>query len=275
MQLTRIEKENMEYFSHLCPEGIMMNDRCVKLGVIDDEGYAISMCAVSVHDPMAVMEWIMTAPEAREHGAATYLVRQVHDIIEDMGLEGIETGFSSSCPELSDFLAGQGFAVADDRETYAVPVSDLVYSREVELVLESENGDHKAQRFPEDKIHKRLLISAICNEYDLVPVIFARTSSAYSVYYAENKKDVSGALCVSEYGDRDLYVDYLISEGSAKCISALISGFYDALIDSDRVGGRLFFTDRDGRSADLVERLTETDRDAYRISDRMYAVKLF
>lgn len=274
MELTRIDNENAEYFSHLCPDEIMADEECVKLGVLDDEGYACSICAVGIHGALAHIRWIATDVDARGQGAATLLLNEVFTLAGELGLEGAEISFPSGNGDLEELLAELEFAVAADTEVYSVPVDELVYGRQIEFMLESYGDENRIKSFPEDDTLRQALISRICSEHDLGPGVFSHISPKYSVFCAENA-EVTGAILVSEYGEDDLYVDYLFSGGSPKYVKALICGLYEAIIKNGKTDGRLIFTDRDGRSAALVENLAQTDIEDCRMPGRMHAVKLF
>lgn len=275
MQLTRIEKENREYFTHICPDKILDDENLVKFGVISDEGDAVTACATAIHENMAVIFWLMTDEGFREQGFASFLLEQVEELIKDMGLTGMEIRLRNSDEDLDVFLADHDFLVGEDSRLYSVPIEDIVYGREMDMILDTAEDDHKTQRFPDDAAAKQKLIERICHDNGLDPVIFDGISSVYSVYYSEDGKKIKGALCVSEYGDEDLYVNYLISKGSVDCIRGLIRAMYIALTMTDKTSGKLWFTDRNESAISLIERLTETDREEYMVPGHSYAVKLF
>jgi hypothetical protein len=145
----------------------------------------------------------------------------------------------------------------------------------MDRLLDTAEDDHKAQRFPDDAAARQKLIKRICHDNGLDPDIFDGISPVYSVYYSEDGKKIKGALCISEYGDDDLYVNYLIGKGSIDCIRSLIRAMYIALTVTDKTSGKLRFTDRNESAISLIERLTEIDREEFRVPGHSYAVKLF
>ncbi|SCY59193.1 hypothetical protein SAMN02910292_02152 [Lachnospiraceae bacterium XBB2008] len=275
MQLTRIEEKNREYFTHICPETLLDNEDIVKFGVINDDGYAAGVCAVGIQENMAVIHWLMTDESFREQGVASFLIGQVEELIKDMGLTGIEIRFKSTDEDLDAFLADHEFMVGVDSQVYSVPIEDIVYSREMDLILETEDESSLVHRFPYDDAEKNKLIEYICREYELDKCIFDGISSTYSFVYIDEDRKMSGAVCITEYGEKDLYVNYLVSNGSIKCISDIIRALYDTVTTMDRTSGNLWFSDRSESAISLIERFTQTDRDEFRVSGRNYAVKLF
>ena len=74
MTITRISEVNREYYAGLVPEDILNDEDLIILGMISDEGEACAALAVRINGSMAYIEWLYTAPEFREQGAATELL---------------------------------------------------------------------------------------------------------------------------------------------------------------------------------------------------------
>ncbi|MBO4900358.1 MAG: hypothetical protein J5509_08695 [Lachnospiraceae bacterium] len=275
MELTRIEKENEEYFSHLCPDELMNDEDLMTFGVIDDEGYASCACAVGVSENMGSLKWIYTVPDLREKGSASFLLKEIEELGQELELDGLQVQFRASAEDLDDFLADSGYLVGIDSQVYSVPISDLIYGRVVEELLSKRSGDAHVCGLPTDTEKKHKVITALAEIYELDPAIFSDISSQYSVICFDENNKPESAIFVTEYGDEDLFVNYLLSDGSVSSICELIGAFNDVLIKNERTEGRLIFTDRDDKSITLIERLTENDRDEFRIPGWMYAVKLF
>ena len=275
MELTRIEKDNAEYFSHLCPDELMRDANLMTLGVIDDEGYASCACVMSVTENMAMLRWIYTDPELRENGAASFLLEKIEELARELEVDGIQVEFQASAEELDDFLAGRDYLVGEDTQIYSVPIADIVYGRVMEEILSKRSGSARAFGLPKDEDEKQKAISALANIYDLDPVIFSGVSPRYSVICFNEMNKPEGAIFVTEYGDNDLFVNYFLNDGSVNSICELIGALYDVLTENERTEGNLIFSDRDDRSITLVEKLTETEREEFGIPGRMYAVKLF
>ena len=275
MRLTRIEQENRDYFSYLCPDSLLNDDGLFKLGVIDDEDYACSMCVIGIGDSLAHIRWIMTDPGSREKGAATFLIDNVLELLKDTGVDGIDVRFMSSDEDLDDFLEERGFLVDEDTGIYSIPIPDLVYSREMEQITGSIGASRHTKPFPDDDAVRGKLIRKLSESFQTDPHVFDGISPKYSAIYYDTGSHPSGVICVSESGDKDLYVNYLFSGGGINCIGELVTALYDAIIQSGSLPENLIFTDRDDRSITLMESLTGIDRDEYRIPGHMYALMLF
>ena len=274
MELTRIEKENIDYFAPLCPDEILHDDDLVRFGVIDDEGEAISMCAVGVKDTMAILKWIYTDPKHRELGAASLLMEKVSEIVRDTGADGIETAFLSEDMGLDDFLAEHEFLVGTDSRVYSVPLSELLYSPETDQILYDRDKDKYGFALSDAGKRSDKIVEILSKEYELDPAIFDGISGKLSVIYINPDKKITGGIFISEHGD-DLYVRYMLSDGTVKCICELVGALYDALTLRKSNDGNLVFTDRDERSVTLVEKLAGYERDSFIVSGHMYGVKLF
>ena len=235
MELTRIEKENAEYFLHLCPEYLMDNGDLMRFGIIDDEGYASCACAVGVSENMLALKWLFTDPALREQGSATYLLEHIEELARELELEGVQTQFEESAEDLDDFLAGRDYLVGEDTQIYSVPIDDIAYGRVMEGLLSNRNTSSRAYRLPEDKDEKHQVITALADIYDIDPVILSDISSQYSVISMDENNKPEGAISVTEYGDKDLFITYLLSDGSVNGICDLICAFYDILIENDRI----------------------------------------
>ncbi len=273
MQLTRIEKENETYFAHLLPEEYLSDEKTVKLGVIDDEEEAAAAGVLSVNDRMAELRWLYTDPEKRERGAGTFLLDGIFEILQGMKLSGIEAMFSAKAKALDTFLAGQGFLVGEDTGIYAVPIMDLVYGREIERVLESIGEERTAQTL--EKAGPSPEFKKIFDERGLDLSIFEGVSPKFSVLRKDENGVPTGGLFVSEYNEEDLFVNYFLSDGSVRTVCEIICAFQEALISEGKTGGKLYFTDRQENSVTLVEKLTEYERETYRVPGMMHAISLF
>ena len=96
-----------------------------------------------------------------------------------------------------------------------------------------------------------------------------------SAVYRNTEDGSAGGIFVSDSGEGDLFVNYLLSNGSIQGLSSVVRFFRDNLISENRVKGNLIFTDRSGKAVTLVDGLLEGDCEDYVIPERMQAVRLF
>ena len=100
-------------------------------------------------------------------------------------------------------------------------------------------------------------------------------SREYSFVVLDPSGTVKEGIFISESGDEDLHINYLIGEGSPQGIVDLVAALYDELIDAGRDQGDLVFTDRLGAGISFMDMLTENDVELYRVPGLKSAVKLF
>lgn len=60
MKLTRIEKDNLEFFRFLCPSNVLEDDTYTRLGMITDDGKACSVMAFYIFEGQAYIKWLYT-----------------------------------------------------------------------------------------------------------------------------------------------------------------------------------------------------------------------
>ena len=274
MNLTRIEKENMEYFAHLCPEDILEDEELLRLGVLDDDGEAVSMCAAGVNADKCTVEWLFTDPDKREQGAASVLLKHLDELAEGINLEGIEVKFSEDDDELSELLPQLGYLTAADTQMYSVPISDIIYSSVMDEVLENRGDDINVHNLAEIRNNGQVIEKA-CEQYGFDDSFLEEISIVYSVIAMDHEKNINGGIFIRETYQKDLCVEYFVNNGSVKNIYAMLGKIHDIIMKMKHTYGDMIFVDREDNSISLVEKLTGNDREDYRIPGLMYAVKLF
>ena len=270
MQCTRITGENADRFGHLCPAEVMNDENTVKLGVIGENGSACSICAVGVSGQAAVIDWIYTDPDKRETGAASFLLENISELVSDMGFDRIEVNFRSDDEELDSFLAGRDFLVGAESRLYRVPLEDIIYGREMDSLNESFTYNGKTR-----SIMGKDTMESVNEFFDSEGIDMAYLkdiSLEYSIVHIEDG-NVTGGMFVSELDNGDLHINYLVNDSSPRVLSDIICVFYDVIIEKEKTGSNLVFTDQTGDSISLIEHLTENDREDYEIPGMMYAVK--
>ena len=272
MEITGINAENAGYFKHLCPEEILNDEESVKFGVIDDEGYAAAIGAVSLSDGIARLDWIYTDPEKREKGIGGFLLKNLIKLLEDFDLEGIEADYYSSEAEIEFLLSDMEFLIGRDNSMYGVPVGDIINGREMDLLYEKRLDETNAFTLADKRGMSVFRNYTQSGEVDIERL--EDISFKYSVINTDGNGNITGGLFVSEMGD-DLHVDYLFNEASSQGICELFCAFSDAITGDGKERGRLIFTDLNDSVISMVETLTENDREDYVLSDHMHAFKLF
>ncbi len=274
MQLTRIEKENEEYFMHLCPEDLLTDDRLLKLGVIDDEEEPVSVCVTGVSKNLANIMWLYTDPEKRERGAGTFLLDELLRLGEESGLEGIIVSYSSQDEDMDDFLSERGFLVGSDEKFYRVPISSIVYSREMDMILERRGEDRHTFTLTDPRGQKYL--TDLITTHKLNVRMFEGIKAEYCVIYEDPESKQISAIFVSRINEDDLYVNYLISDRTVQGLCEVIGHLQEILLSEGITKGDLIFADRGGKAVPLVEKIFDLDYlDELIEKGHMQAVMLF
>ncbi len=272
MEITGITGDNAAFFAPLCPGRILDDEDSVKIGVIDKDGYAAGICAIKVNDGLARLEWIFTDPEKREQGIGSFLLDNLVILLEDLDLDGIEADYYSSDHEVDFLLSGREFLTGKDGSMFCVPIEDIIGGSEMDRLLESRMKNSNITRLSDKKT-----IGAV-KDYvrakGLDAGIFNGISPEFSVVNMDSNGKVTGGIFVSE-AEKDLHVNYLVNDGSVRGMCEILCGFYDVITEKGKTDSRLIFTDQNDYIANLIEKLTENDREKYAVSDHIYALKLF
>ena len=271
MTITRISEVNREYYAGLVPEDILNDEDLIILGMISDEGEACAALAVGINGTMAYIEWLYTAPEFREQGAASEMLDVMLDLLEDTDLTGIETDYPTGEHELDDLLTEYGFLTGIENDMYKVPTTDIIFSAQMDALV---SKDRMTQDItPVSRIDAGL--NAYLSGHGMDPDSLSSFSNVYSFKSIGEDGEITGCIMVSEEGEYDLKVMFLASDGDLSTIESLITSLYEVIIKAECTDGFIYFTDHLDKAIDLVEALTGEERDTYRIKGRRHAVMLF
>ncbi|MCR5748281.1 MAG: GNAT family N-acetyltransferase [Lachnospiraceae bacterium] len=274
MQLTRIEKENEEFFFPLCPEELLSNEYLLKLGVLDDDDEPACVCVAGACENMAGILWFFTDPKKREKGIGSFMMDGFSDFAKEAGLDGIMVNFSTKDENLDDFLTEAGFLVGDDHYYYRVPISEIVYCREMDVLPDPKKNEPNLFTLADPKGQE--LFKETLHTHELDPRIFAKISPELCVIYNNPDGDKISGLFLSELEDGDLYVNYMISDEQLHGLLKVIKTLRNIIVSKDITKGSFIFSDRVGKSAEFIKDLIEYDSlEEFYIPDRMQAVKLF
>ena len=270
MVLTRISEVNREYYVGIIPEDILSDQDLIMLGMISDEGEACSALAARINGNMVHIEWLYTVPELREQGAATELLDAMMSLLENTDIDGIETDYTTEDSELDDFLTDYGFLTGAERDMYKVPISDIIYSAQMDAFVSKDLSMQGITSFskPDDAL------KAFMTGHGMDPDSLTGISRVYSFKKTGEDGEPVGCIVISEEGACDLKVLYLAADGSLLTVESLIFALYDAIIRTDYTEGYLYFTDHLDKAIDLVETLTGEMRDSFRTGGRRHAVML-
>ncbi len=264
MDITRITPANSEYFEELVPDGGFEDEELVWLGAVAEDGAACAVLGGGIQEGMGFIDWIYTAPEYREKGAADSLLKVFSTLLKRMGKEAIEISFSDMDDELYGFLEAEEFLVFEDSCRYSVPLSDLIYS---EVIEEPEGG--------RDSLYKVISAAGFADPRPLFDYLTEKNIPCsvnkdelgkHSLILLDNEDKIKGCMMVVKGPDGDVQIPYLVNEGPMECVTDLFLALKNLIIEKGWEEENLVFSDRAGRMIEFVEQITDEDRDKYVIS---------
>ncbi len=273
MKITRITKENATYFSHLCPEDLLKDEGMLKLGVLSEEDLPMSILVADVSDGKAWIRWIFTDPEMRGKGGAALLIEELLRLLQGVEAEGILVDFHEEDDGLEDFFMDHDFLVGEEQALFRIPLMELLYGTRLESVVARRSKERCAYSLRNLKTLKPL--AQFLRSHEVEAEYIEGISREYSFVVLDPSGKVTEGIFISEAGDEDLHINYLVGEGSPQGIVDLVAALYDELIDAGRDQGDLVFTDRLGAGISFMDMLTENDVELYRVPGLKSAVKLF
>lgn len=273
MNCTQIETKNESYFASYMPESVRRDPTLVKLGLLDKKNHPMSALAVGVNGNMAYLEWLYTDPEKRGRGAATELLGLVLDRMRETSLNGIETDYPADESELEVLLEEQGFFVEETRQLYSVPVVDLLYSEELEILLGEDQAAERIRPLSDPEMAEQFL--TYCQRTRMSPAYIADISGDFSLIVTDGEGEITGGILVEETDTSDPAVTYIFGGGRARQMALLLRALSEKLSEADRRNGRVLFSNRQDSILDFIEKLTGEDREVYRVPGIRHAVLLF
>jgi len=273
LKITRITKENATYFSHLCPEELLKDEGMLKLGVLSEEDLPMSILVADVSDGKVWIRWIVTAPDMRGRGGAALLLEELLRLLQGVKTEGILVDFHEDDDGLEDFFMDHDFLVGEEQALFRIPLMELLYGTRLESVVARRSKEKST--FPLRNLKTLKPLAIFLRSHEVEAEFIEGISKEYSFVALDPTGTVKEGIFISEVGDEDLHINYLIGEGSPQGIVDLVAALYDALIRDERDKGDLVFSDRLGAGISFMDMLTENDVEKYRVPGLKSAVKLF
>ncbi len=273
MKCTRIEEKNESYFMDLIPEELIDDRTLIKLGAVDDQGYACAGCAFGLDERVVNLKWLYTDPENRDMGAASVILSKIIEMSKELDLDGIVADFYSDSEAMDIFLEHRGFLVGMDNSIYRIPMEDIIGGNGREVFGKSDNSDGHIMVLSEREALKKLTELSI--ENDINPVAFSEMTPEHSLIRIDENGKPTGCILTHKNSDGEIKLDYLINTGAKSGAVELLGGLYDVLSGLESTDFYVSF--REGASGVLpfVERLTGNSIDEYRMDGNMHAVILF
>ncbi|MBR1628189.1 MAG: GNAT family N-acetyltransferase [Lachnospiraceae bacterium] len=273
MQFTRIEAENEAYFAELLPEDMRQDDSLLKLGLLDGKNVPICALALDVWERMAYLKWVYTDPDKRGKGAASALLEKALSLFADLPFEGMEADFLESDYEIEALLEARGFLTESVANIYSVPILDLMYADEMDVLVQAEGKRCKAKPLSDEAMREKFL--EYMRTHGISRRFLSHISEELCPIVAGKDGEVKSGMLVREEGRYDLAVNYLFGNGNVRDMVNLLVSFYELLVGTGRTDGNLRFTSRQSVVLEYIEKLTGEERSAYRLQGIRHAVRLF
>ncbi len=272
MEITRITAANADSFKELAPEGAFTDEELLWLGAVAEDGAACAVLGGGIHEGMGFVDWIYTAPDYREKGAADGLLKAFSSLLKGLDAESVEIRFPDTDEELYEFLEGEGFLITEDADRYSVPLEELIYSETIERMEEGRNPSGKIIRAAElmdpQPFYEYLRINNIpCS-------VKKEELRGYSFILLNDEDKITGCMLVVKDRDGDIEIPYLINEGPMECINDLFLALKNLVMEKGWEEEDIVFADRSGQMIRFVEQITDEDRDSYVIGGFKMGIRL-
>ena len=271
MKVTSILSDNVDYFKELAPEGILEDRNLFCLGAIANDGTACSVLAVGIYEGAAYIEWIYTAEAYRRKQAARLLLKTLNTLLTKMNEKVILISFSDDCDHLEEFLNATGFFVDEDQENYLVPVIDLIYSENMDLLQEKHTPDDRMTTLQQladpdafhDYIHQKGISFLETEEASLL----------HSLIRMDESGKINGCMLISEQSDGNLVIPYLLSDADGDGLIGFFLGFKAMAIKHAWLEKNIIFTDSSGDMMNLLEKVLGEERTMYVVNGQKQGVR--
>ena len=271
MDVTRITPANAGYFEELAPEGSFEDEELVWLGAVAEDGAACAVLGGGVQEGMGFIDWIYTAPEYREKGAADSLLKTFSALLDRIDTEVVEISFSDRDEELYWFLEAEEFLVFEDSYRYSVPLEDLIYSQVIEELEEGRYLSGRVIRASELADPRPLF--EFLTDRNIPCSVNKDEIRENSLILLNDSDDICGCMTVVKEPEGDVQIPYLVNEGPMECVTDLFLALKGLVMEKGWEDENLIFADRSGQMIGFVEQITDEDRDRYVIGDLLGGVK--
>lgn len=273
MDITRITRVNAEFFEELAPEGSFDDEELVWLGAIDDDGTACAVLGGGAYEGMGFIDWIYTAPQHREKGAASKLLKTFCVLLERIDADAVEISFDDTDEELYEFLVAEDFLISKESNRYSVPIEDLIYSEAIENLAEGREPSGKIVSAA--RLEDPGLVYKYLSDRNIPFFVYKDELAEYSLILMDDNDEIRGCMMIVKEEEGDIQIPYLVNDGSMGGITDLFLGLKELIIEKRWEEESIVFSDRTGQMIGFVEQVTDNDRDSYVIGGLQTGVKLF
>lgn len=265
MRVTNISDDNIDYFRELAPEEDFENENLIWLGVVDSDGTACGVIGAGVFEELAYIDWIYVDPAYRKKGAGRALLKWMKTVLWEAQVKAVEISFSDEAEDLEEFLMEEGFFIETDEEIYSVPLKELIFSDVIDTSLKTRRMENPVVTLSEMKDPGELYDYLSDNG---IPFSMKADRLEHSLVLLNENGRICGCMLISEGGNGDLEISYLLTRGLKRGAIDLFFKFRDMVVENGREENSIIFTDRSGEVSSIIEMLTRTDIGEYVVSGR-------
>ncbi len=272
MKVTYITSDNAEYFEGLAPVELLYEKNLVCLGAIANDGTACAVLAVGIYGETAYIEWLYTDPAYRRKRAARSLLESLRALLNKIDMNILLVSFSVDCDYLDDFFTAVGFFVDADKNTYSVPLIDLVFSEKTDRLEDSRSRNGSVVNL--DDLDDPNVFIDFLKEKNISLLENELASCAGSLILLDQKGTVTGFMLISRRAEGSLSIPFLVSNGSTGGFTDLILAFKNLVIEKGWLEENVIFSDRTGEMIEFVEDLLGEDIENYIVSGQKQGMKM-
>ena len=211
MTITRVEKENIDWFEPLLPAERTDSDDQI-LGAIGDDGSPVATAIISGEGMTANLKWIFVHPDYRRQGAAARLLwtaavnlRKQYHVMQASWLSDMEG--------MDAFLREMGFFITKGDPVSIVPVKELLFRMNSHGNHGKEEEHHKIQVPTVEELKQRDLtkLRQLLKGTAEGTAFFTVCDKKYSFCLTDAEGEPKGCLLIRSINEDILQIDYLYS----------------------------------------------------------------
>ena len=210
-KLTRIVKENMEFFEDLLPEGGLQPGE-EALGVLSEEDDTVAACVFRKEGDTVTVEWLYVDPEYRRRGVGGNLLKTLADFAKEKA-EILRLSYYNDSEGVEEMLKGQDFFFLSGNTVCTLLVDDLLDCPEVKKM---ERMQVRKQPTPLNTLlreEKMKLLSCLSECYQ-AKLLLADCDPTHSFCIKEEDGQFSGCLLTKKLEEKHYQVSLLYNSGN-------------------------------------------------------------
>ncbi len=274
MTISRVEKENFDWFEPLLPEEQAASGDQI-LGAIGDDGSPVAAAIISGEGTTANLKWLFVHPDYRRQGAAARLLwtavvnlRKQYHVMQASWLSDMEG--------MDAFLKEMGFFISIGDPVSIVPVKELLFrmnshggrqkederlQQEVPTVEELSQRDLKKLRTLMKGSPVGLAFLGVCDK-------------AYSFCLTDQNGEPQGCLLIRSINEDILQIDYLYSALGETRTALLIRGILERVKKMGLENRVLQFVSAKAGAVRFIEKIMETgERDVIHMHYGLFSME--